>query len=173
MEYIVELLKIVLPAALVIYAMYLVVVSFLNKDMEKRLIELKLKNKEVVLPIRLQAYERLALLLERVSPNNILTRLYNSNYSAKEFQQILLHEIREEFHHNIAQQIYVGEGAWNLVQSAVEDVTVLINKSAQLLPAEAKAIDLSKKVFELSMDADRDAIAKAIKALKQEIQVEF
>lgn len=79
MEYVIELLKIILPAGLVIYGMYLVVVSFLSKERESKLVELKTKNSQVVMPIRLQAGERLCLLLERLTPNNLVRRVNNQD----------------------------------------------------------------------------------------------
>ena len=87
MEYITDLIQLIVPAALVLYAMYLVIKSFLQKDFDKRLIELKIKNSETVLPLRLQAYERMALFLERISPNNMLLRMADPNLPALVFQQ--------------------------------------------------------------------------------------
>jgi hypothetical protein len=80
-----DLIKIVLPAALVLYAMYLVIRSFLQKDFDRQVVALKQKNAEVVLPIRLQAYERMALFLERISPNNMLIRLADPTMTAAAF----------------------------------------------------------------------------------------
>jgi hypothetical protein len=78
MDYLLDLLKIILPAGIVLYGMYLVVVSFLSKEREKLLIDLKTQNTQVVLPIRLQAAERLCLLLERITPNNLVRRTSSS-----------------------------------------------------------------------------------------------
>jgi hypothetical protein len=72
MDYLLELLKLVLPAAAVLYGMYLVVVSFLSKEQEKLKLELKTQNQQVVLPIRLQAAERICLLLERITPAQVI-----------------------------------------------------------------------------------------------------
>src|SRR5436305_409786 len=91
-----DFIQILLPAALVLYAMYLTVKSFLDKETERKLIDLKTKNSEIVVPIRLQAYERMCLFLERITPNNLLVRLNDTAYSAMELQQVLLSEIRQE-----------------------------------------------------------------------------
>jgi hypothetical protein len=102
MEYFVDLLKILLPAAIVLYGMYLVVVSFLSKEREKMIVELKTKNTEVILPIRLQAAERLCLFLERITPNNLVRRSNPTNYTSNELYSILMHDVREEFNHNFS-----------------------------------------------------------------------
>ncbi len=173
MEALLEFGKIIIPAAIVLYAMYLVVNSFLQKEFEKRLIDIKLKNTEVVLPIRLQAYERLSLFLERISPNNLVLRLNNSGYSAKQFQQILQNEVREEYNHNLSQQVYVGDEVWDYVKNAKEDVITVINKAAEKVTAESKSIDLAKEIFELMMQKETDSISLALGKLKEEIRVMF
>ena len=82
MDYLLELLKILLPAAAVLYGMYLVVVSFLSKEQEKLKLELKTQNQQVVLPIRLQAAERLCLLLERITTAQVIRRATPGQFSA-------------------------------------------------------------------------------------------
>ncbi len=173
MEALLEFGKIIIPAAIVLYAMYLVVNSFLQKEFEKRLIDIKLKNTDVVLPIRLQAYERLSLFLERISPNNLVLRLNNSGYSAKQFQQILQNEVREEYNHNLSQQVYVGDEVWDFVKNAKEDVITVINKAAEKVTEESKSIDLAKAIFELMMQKQSDPITVALGKLKEEIRVMF
>ena len=109
MEYLFDLLKILLPAAAVLYGMYLVVVSFISKEREKMLVELKTKNTQTIIPVRLQAAERLCLLLERITPNNLVRRSSPGGMTAAELQGQLLHEVREEFNHNFSQQVYFSE----------------------------------------------------------------
>ena len=94
MEIVIEFGKLLIPALLVLYAMYLTVKNVLEKDVERKEVDFKIKNYETILPMRLQAYERIALLLERISPNNIMLRLNNPKLTAKEFQIILVKEIR-------------------------------------------------------------------------------
>ena len=170
---IVEFAKLLLPAAAVLYAMYLVVKSFLDKDMSQRLLEIKLKNTETLLPIRLQAYERISLLLERITPNNLLPRVNDQSYSAQEFQQILTFNIREEYNHNLSQQIYVSDQLWELTTNAVEDVVSTINQAAQALSEDAQGIDLARKTFELQSGKQNDPISGALVALKNEVRTIF
>lgn len=169
MEILIEFGKLLIPALLVLYAMYLTVKSVLEKNLEGKEIDLKIKNYETLLPLRLQAYERIALLLERISPNNIMLRLNRPDLTAKEFQIILVKEIREEFNHNISQQIYIGEETWMLVRKAIEDTINLINKSAMNMKEEAKSVDLTKAVFAEVMGDQVDSIQYALSQLKKEV----
>ena len=173
MEPLTDFLKILVPACLVLYAVYLIVRSFLQKESERRLIDLKIKNNEVVLPVRLQAYERVCLLLERIAPNNLLVRLNNPDYHAKEFQQVLLKEIREELNHNLSQQVYMSDEAWARMKMAVEEVIALINRGAEGMNEENTALELAKKIFELIVSENRDPVTEALKFIKQEIRQVF
>lgn len=168
-----DFLKIIIPASLVLYGMYLTFTSFLNKDFEKKILELKTKNTEIVLPIRLQAYERVVLFLERITPNNLILRVNNPAYSAKEFQQVLLQEIREEFNHNLSQQVYVSDNSWALVRKAVEDLMVVINNSSNQLSVESSGLDLAKKIFETIIQQNTDITSEAISFVKDEIRRVF
>ena len=168
MEMVYDLLKITIPALLVLYLAYLLVRSFLQKQLEETTFSIRQKNQEIVVPIRLQAYERIVLFLERITPANLLSRLSNAEYSAEEFQQILVHEIRNEFNHNLSQQVYMSDSAWTYVRTVVEHTISLINSSAAGLGKEHKGIELARTILE---NSEGEEMAKqAIKHIKEEIQ---
>lgn len=169
MDLLLEFVKILLPAGIVLYAMFLTVRSMLEKEIERKKIDVRYKLQETVVPLRLQAYERLALLLERISPKNIIMRLNNPSYSAREFHMILIHEIREEFNHNLSQQIYIGEETWTLIKKAVEDTISTINQAAAQLEEGAKGVDLTKMIFEKTLGTPADPINHALSQLKKEV----
>lgn len=135
----------------------------------------KVKNSQVIFPLRLQAYERLCLLLERIDPNNLIVRLSDVaiNVSAIQFQQVLLKEIREEYNHNLAQQMYMSQETWDRVKSAVFEVQSLINQSAGKVGAEASGQDLAKAVFEEIITTDAQPVEKALRLLKSEVRTLF
>ncbi len=168
MDILMELAKILLPAGIVLYAMFLTVRSMLEKEIERKKVDVRYKLQETVVPLRLQAYERLALLLERISPKNILLRINNPEFSAQEFHHILLHEIREEFNHNLSQQIYVSEELWTLVKKAVEDTISTFNQAAAQLESGAKSVDLTKVIFEKTLSLTMDPIIHALSQIRKE-----
>lgn len=169
MDALLEFGKILLPAGAVLYAMYLVVKMFLSKEMEKIHLDIKVKNSEIVLPIRLQAYERVCLFLERITPNNLIVRLNSSDYTAVEFQHILLREIREEFNHNLSQQLYITDASWTLVKNAMEEIVMTINEAAGELNEDAKSLDLGKVIFDKTVQRQQQAVDFALQHLKEEI----
>jgi hypothetical protein len=172
-DYIFDLLKVILPAALVLYGMYSLVNTYLTKEYQKRILELRMKNSEVVLPIRLQAYERVCLLLERISPSNLLVRVSSAGQTAADYQRILLTEIREEFNHNLSQQMYMSDQSWQMVKRAKEEVVTLINRVFHELPENAKGTDLAKRVLENVLANEKEPTGQAISFIKQEINQVF
>lgn len=173
MDAIIEFGKLLIPAAIVLYAMYLVVKSFLDKELQKKHLEVRGKSIETVLPNRLHAYERVCLFLERISPNNLIVRLNNGKYTAGEFQQILLNEIREEYNHNVSQQVYMSDEVWEKVKSAKEDLIVMINEATANMPEGATNLELARKLFERALEKEDDLIQIALLAVKNEIRQTF
>jgi hypothetical protein len=173
MELVADLIKVILPAGLVLWAMYLTVSSFIKKDLVQKELEIKAETTKTLLPIRLQAYERMALFLERISPNNLLIRLNGQTPNVLSFQQLMLSEIREEFSHNLSQQVYMSDEAWTTVKNAMNETVALINLSAKDLSPDAPAIELSKRIFEIMMGKEVNPSDEALKIVKQEMRDSF
>jgi hypothetical protein len=173
MELVADLVKVILPAGLVLWAMYLTVSSFIKKDLIQKELEIKAETTKTLLPIRLQAYERMALFLERISPNNLLIRLNGQTPNVLSFQQLMLSEIREEFSHNLSQQVYMSDEAWTTVKNAMNETVALINLSAKDLSPDAPAIELSKRVFEIMMSKEVNPSDEALIFVKQEMRDNF
>lgn len=171
MEVVSDLIKILFPAGLVLLGIYLTVDSVLKKQFEKSVLEIRTRNSEIVVPVRLQAYERMALFLERISPHNLIIRVNQPNLTVGELQTLLLQEIREELNHNLSQQIYMSEVVWTLIRNASEDIASTINTCAQQLEPERPAIELARKIFEAQLNKPGDLIQKAMSELKSEIAV--
>ena len=173
MDAVIEFVKILVPASIVLYGAYLLVRMFIQKEINLKKLEVRSKSIETLLPNRLQAYERMALFLERISPQNLLVRLSTTGMTSKEFHQILLSEIRNEYNHNVAQQVYMSEEVWNLIKNAKEDLILSINDAAGEMSMESTSLDLSRKIFEKSINKQVDPIAHALTELKKEIQQTF
>ena len=162
-----------LPAIYVLgffIAVYFIIQLIFNKFKEDQLLSIKAKNAETLLPLRIQAYERMALFLERISPNYLFLRLYEKGVLVGDFQQLLLKEIRDEYHHNIAQQVYVSSELWDQVTKAMNQVIALINTSASELSPDQSAINLSKKVLERILKEEANPTTHALKLLNREVQ---
>lgn len=102
-------------------------------------------------PLQLQAYERLTLFTERIKLENLISRLYVNGMSARDMQGALQLTIKDEFDHNITQQIYVNPDIWTAVSKMKDQNLYIINQLAAMLPANANAMDLNKRILDLVM----------------------
>jgi hypothetical protein len=170
MDALIEFGKILIPASVVLYAAFLVVRSFIQKDIDLKRLEIRGKSIETVLPNRLHAYERMTLFLERMSPQDLLVRLNQGSIPARDFHQILLAEVRNEYNHNVSQQVYISEEVWELIKNAKEDLIVSINDAASEMGDQSTSLDLSKKIVEKTIGKSVDPLAHALTELKREVQ---
>lgn len=164
-----EISKYILPSLVVFIAAYLVIREFLKREEKKQKFDIYLANQKEITPIRLQAYERLIIFLERIHPESLIIRENENSLNNQQFQHKLINSIRTEFEHNLSQQIYISPKLWVLLKDAKESMIQLINaKALQLIPTDA-SLGLSKAVIEAHMQFQNSAIDKAIEALKEEI----
>ena len=159
-----------IPAGLVSLVIYYVVKSFMEREHKQELVSLRLKSSQISLPLQLQAYERLSLFLERIAPNQLVLRIgaYSDEMTVMELQQLMVNEIREEYNHNVAQQIYMSEDAWTAVGQAKEEMIALINNVAEELDGSAPSIELAKKLFQVVLNANDDVVGQKLKIVREE-----
>ncbi len=102
--------------------------------------------------LRLQAYERLVLLADRIALPNLVSRINVQGTTARELQSLFIQTIKQEFDHNITQQIYVSPEAWEAVRNLKEQNMLIINQVSAYLPENASGPELSKSLMELLME---------------------
>jgi hypothetical protein len=118
--------------------------------------------------LQLQAAERFTLYLERISPDRLVMRLHQSGMTAKMLQNEMTKAIREEFDHNLSQQIYVSEGAWELIKNAKEEITKFISATGDSMTQKSSGIDLSRKLFEAASQVETLPNEIALQYLRKE-----
>lgn len=173
MDAFLEILKYILPSTIVFLAVYFVLKKQQDTQLKREVVKGRQTIQNTVLPIRLQAYERMVLLLERITPQNLVMRSNNNIITSGQLHQELLSTIRSEYEHNITQQVYVSKSAWEAVKRAKEETIKIINISASKVNDNAKGIELSKMVLELSMKLDKLPTQLAIDYIKEEARSFF
>lgn len=168
-----EILKYTLPALFVFLATYLVMSKMVKSEQLRLKAENVLNNQKFITPIRLQAYERMVLLMERISPQSLIMRTQRQNITNQELQSALLKTIRSEFEHNMAHQLYISDKAWEMVRMAKEDCIKFINQTALQTKPDGNSLQLCKLILENTMDRELDPTTKAINYLKEEIRTLF
>lgn len=176
-----ELVRYLAPTLVLLFAMWIMLRLFFRREEQfrrselesrdrKQLVRLKAANAGIVTPIRLQAYERITLLLDRITPDNLVMRMRKTGVGVGEMQGILLQNIREEFDHNMSQQLYVSDEAWEMVKKAKEEVIQLINNTGAEMKEDDHGIDLCRRILERSSQLEEYPTNKAIQAIKTEIR---
>jgi hypothetical protein len=165
-----EILKYCIPALCVLLATWLVMRQFYRAEADKRLWELKRLAQKEISPVRLRAYERLVLLLERTTPEHMLLELNLSEMTVLQVQQHLIRTIRLEYEHNLSQQVYVSTEVWAMIQNSKEQTVAFVNSILQQLPPESTALDYAKVMITAYSSNGDTPNELALQALKKEAQ---
>ncbi len=172
-DYLIELSRYVIPSLVALASAYFITHMFLENELKKRNIELKQHGESIILPARMQAYERMTLFLERIQPDSILMRNNPANHMGLDLKQALITEINTEYAHNVAMQMYLSTQAWIVIKDAKEQTINLINQSFIPLRPDANGIDLSKAILENVIQRNELPNHKALEFLKKEFQLMF
>ena len=127
----VQLFFYLLPALIVGALAFYFFNLFTRNEEQRRRFLLQKENQKQALPIRLQAYERMALFLERIAPGNLLLRVTPYNESKEDYATLLVKTIEQEYEHNLAQQIYMSDECWNVIKASKNATINNLRKVAQ------------------------------------------
>lgn len=167
-----EILKYTIPALIVLLCTWLVMHKLFKSEEDKRLWELKRLSQKEISPIRMRAYERLALMLERTQPEHLLNDGLMDEAIAgipvNQLQLKLLQKIRMEFDHNMSQQIYVSETLWQTIMEARNATSSFITVVAAQLPKGSSSLDYAKLLITAYNTNGETANEKALRLLNEE-----
>lgn len=130
-----------------------------NEEGRRRYLIQKEAQKSII-PIRLQAYERLTLFLERIDPKKILLRVKPFSDDLQEYETLLIQNIDNEYEHNLVQQIYITPECWNLINAA-KNATIQVIRQA----SSNEKVDDSDKLRAFLLNHFMDEVTPSHKAL--------
>ena len=162
------LLLALLPSVLVLLAGLLSYRYLANSLLRRDALQQSIETRKLTLPIRLQAYERLTLLMERISPESLLLRCMTGELTTKQYEGVLIANIREEWEHNLSQQIYVSHEVWQLVCQAKGNVSKMITMCGDKVHPQSPAIELSNMILAMLLEMSSHPTAAALSALRGE-----
>jgi hypothetical protein len=145
--FLLDILKYTIAGIGVVWVAFYLLKPYLDKQDQMQLLELRKSISSQTLPLRLQAYERTVLFIERINPSNMLIRLKGGDYTAAELHALIVNEIRNEYQHNITQQIYVSLRAWGVVKQLRNDTLNIVTNAVKALPENASGMELSKLIL--------------------------
>jgi hypothetical protein len=166
-----DIAKYVLPSLITFLTAYAVLKIFVNGEKERKDLEMRASHYKDALPIRLQAFERLTIFLERITPTSLLQRTNKPGMNALDLQKALIANIRLEFEHNLSQQIYISHETWGVIVQVKEELVSIINKVAVQIPDQSPGKDLSRAILEYFINHEEVMpTQKALDTLKTEVK---
>ena len=180
MELPLQVLVLVIPSLGILLVTYLIMRNstetmkeFFHEEIKHRREEIKAANNNIVAPMRVQAYERMILFLERISPDNLVLRIHQPDMNSPMFHGELIRAIRSEFEHNLSQQIYLSIGAWKMITTAKEETTKLINLTAESLHNTATGLEFGQAIINNASKMKKTPTEVATEYLKKEFAESF
>lgn len=173
MDYTFFVVGIVLCSAITAIVIYFLVSKMLEEQKDYLKIGARLEMRKLVDPLRIQSYERCIILLERIRPQALVMRIYKGGMNARFTQTEFVRTIREEFNHNLGQQLYISDNAWALLVLAREEVVQLIQVCAEGLNDSDDGAIFSKKLMMTFHQLEKSPIDEAIRFLKQEMNKRY
>lgn len=172
-EVISQILLYLIPAAGAVAVVYVMMTKHFENEQKMRDLEWKEKKTKDYLPIQMQAYERLILLLERIHPEALVFRVNKPGMSARLLQADILKIIRDEFDHNLTQQLYISPEAWSAVKAAREETVNILKAAASRVSKDADSLEFSTAILELVGQLQKLPTDVAIDILKREFRAKM
>lgn len=161
----------IIIACLALIAIVFVAKLFIERSLKLQALDNGKAVKGIVMPLRLQAYERMALYLERIEPNQLVMRIHGDGLTVAQEQNLLLTAIRSEFEHNLSQQIYISPTVWKKICDAKDDIITIVNAVAEQFDSNENSLQYAEAL--LIASAEKPVIEKALNVLKADIQKMF
>jgi len=173
MNAILEILKYILPALVVFATVYFMMKQYLKQQYDLTAMQMRREQYDTTLPLKLQAYERLAMFCERISADNLAYRLSNSSSDAGSLSRAMMIAIQQEWEHNLSQQIYVSDKLWEIISLAKQNMQALVTSAADAVGDDAPASTYVSKLMSIVGSQQLDPLVQARKGLKEETQLLF
>jgi hypothetical protein len=142
------IILVIVPTILIGGGMFLIVRAFIRRDQDLKILDIRASNSKDTRMLKFQAYERMVLFLERISPASVIGRVLDSDMVNHELQLAMIRDIRSEFEHNLSQQLYISSDAWNLIASAKDEIIKAVGLIASHMPADATGPQVARVMLE-------------------------
>lgn len=171
MEALFEILKYILPSMVVFVTAFLLIKQHLTAQYNLRHLELTRENASEIIPIKLQAYERLLLLCERIKIPNAINRLNAPHLQVHDLRNSMLIGIQKEFEHNLAQKLYVSNKLWQIIELAKNETLNEISNTAELFEETDDCEFYINALHGKSFTATKKPLDIALNAIKEEAKI--
>jgi hypothetical protein len=173
LTYLLDIVKYTVAGLGVVWIAFYLLKPYLDRSESMQLVELKKTISSQTLPLRLQAYERVVLFIERINPSNLLIRLNNPDYSAAELYMLIVAELRNEYQHNVTQQIYVSTNTWAIVKRLKDETLGVVNNAIKGLPETATGLELSRTILTQISQSENNPYDIGLNLIRKELEELF
>ncbi len=170
MDTVLEIIKITVPALIVFLTVYVLMKYHYMKVYTLEKMKLKSDNANSTMPLRLHAYERLALFCERISPENMILRFRKEATSGKDLEQLLILAVKQEYDHNLTQQIYISESLWSIIDMCKSQVIELLVRAGKA--PNSDDADVFSEIVLNALD-ESNPVRTTLKAIRKEVEIYF
>lgn len=167
---IIDLLKITLPALMVVFLAAYFFDRLTKRESVQDTKERVLEQDKILLPLQIQAYERLTILLERITPSPLVMRINTQQMNSAQLHLALLQAIRDEYEHNVSMQIYISDALWEQIVQARDHSAEIIKRASERIGPNESSIRLCQEIFQLEAHMGNKALTHALKTLKGEMR---
>lgn len=163
-----EIVRYTVPSIVVFLTIYFLLNKLFRQQMFTEQLRFGSKRREKTDAIKMQAYERLILLCERIDPQHLFLRLNSGEMTAREMQQAMLVAVNQEFTHNYTQQLYVSANLWKIIVLSKDQVMGIISEMGSKLQPDEPAVKLLELLGRVKTDLNMDPLEQAKTAIKNE-----
>jgi uncharacterized protein YeeX (DUF496 family) len=150
----IDLLAYSVPAIVVFFTAFYLIKTMLKAQLQAQELKIKANAKSISIPIRLQAYERLTLLMERIDLFSLVQKFRTPNMTVSELQLLMTNQIRQEFEHNLSQQVYVSHDLWVQIRGTKEQMIMTVNRIGASMPPNISAKEFTRALMEYLNEMD-------------------
>ena len=137
----------------------------------REVLHYKQKQMDKLMPIKLQAYERLAMFCERISIDTLSYRLSSGSTEAKHLSNAMMIAIQQEYEHNLSQQVYVSSKLWEIITIVKNQMQEIISDASKDPSIGTSPAALVAKAYEIQNSMGGSPLAKAKRAIKEEVDI--
>ncbi|MBK7223774.1 MAG: hypothetical protein IPH94_21510 [Saprospiraceae bacterium] len=163
-----EIVRYTVPSLVVFLTIYFLLNRLFRQQMYTEQLRFGSKRREKTEAVKMQAYERLILLCERIDPQQLFLRLNTGEMTAREMQQAMLVAVSQEFTHNYTQQLYVSANLWKIIVLSKDQIMGIISETAAQLQPGDPAVRLLEMLGRVKTDLQLDPLEQAKTAIKNE-----
>lgn len=167
-SFILDILKIGLPAAIVFATAYYMLKRQSETMLAQRRLDIKKSNQQQILPLKFQAYERLAVFCERSDLNNLMARFYDTDQTVGSLLFLMVGAIKQEYEHNVSQQVYVSDQLWQILKMARDQNIAVLQGLGEKVGFDQPSSDLQTALRDHLKEHPQSPLSTALSAIRTE-----